>query len=87
MVLIKKRNFRPYILNWLIPKLGVGTSIGHIFYMAEAGTAIEQNLLDNGIPDSEIYHTLAAAEDATTTRRNDVVLVSNGNYAETTLTT
>jgi hypothetical protein len=86
MVLIKKRNFRPYILNWLIPKLGIGMSIGDIFYVATADSAMENNLKVNGVPDSEIYHTLAAVEDVMRDGRNDVALVCPGTYTETTET-
>lgn len=77
---IKKRDLRPYVLNWLTVKLELGDSIGEIFYMAEDGTAIYQNLLDNGVPDDRIYHTLASAYAATTTRQNDVILVTTGSY-------
>jgi len=82
-IVLKRRNFQPYVLNWLIPKLDVGTAIGKIFYMAEAGTAMEQKLKDNGIPDSEIYHTLTSAYAATTTGQNDVILIAPGLYVET----
>ena len=83
MVLIKKRNFKPYILNWLIPKLDVGTMIGNIYYMAVAGSAMEDRLKLNGIPDSEIFHTLTAAYAETTANQNDVILVAPGLYTET----
>lgn len=83
MVLIKKRNFKPYILNWLLPKLDVGLSIGNIFYVAEAASAMEDNLKLNGVPDSEIYHSLVTVEDAMTAGNNDVALVCPGTYTET----
>ena len=86
MVLIKKRNFKPYILNWLLPKLNVGLSIGNIFYVAPASGALEANLLDNGVPSSEIFHSLVTVEDAMRDGYHDVALIANGTYTETTET-
>lgn len=82
-VLIKKRNFKPYVLNWLMGELGLGLSIGNIFYVAEAASGMEQNLKDNGVPDSEIYHTLLSVEDAMVAGNNDVAVVAPGTYTET----
>ena len=83
MVLIKKRNFRPYILNWLNNKLGLGLGIGNIRYMATSGGEFESNLLDNGVPTSEIYTTVLAAEDDLTSAKNDVLLITPGVYSAT----
>jgi len=83
MVLIKKRNFRPYILNWLTNRLQLGLGIGNIYYVADSSSAFYQNLLDNGVPTNEIFSTVGAAESATTTTQNDVVLMCPGAYVET----
>jgi len=80
---IKKRNFKPYVMQWLANKLELGLGIGDIYYVAASGGVAYQNLLDNGVPTSEIFTTVGAAEDATTTTNNDVVLVTPGAYAET----
>jgi len=87
MTAVSKRYIQPHVLNWLSNTLGLGDSIGNIFYMAEAGSAMEAGLLANGVPDSLIYHTLATAYAATTTRQNDVILVTTGTYECSTLTT
>ena len=83
MVLIKKRNLKPYVLNWLIQELGVGTMIGDIYYMAVAGSQMETKLKANGIPDSEIFHSVVTAHAAMTANQNDVLLVTPGIYTET----
>jgi hypothetical protein len=87
MTAVSKRYIQTHVLNWLTNELGIGPAIGNVFYMAQAGTAMESMLLANGVPDSMIYHTLATAYAVTTAAQNDVVLITPGLYTETTMTT
>jgi len=83
---VKKRNLKPYVLNWLLNELRLADTVGNIYYMAEASSAFETRMLENGIPADRIFHTLAAAYAATTASQNDVILVSPGLYTETAVT-
>lgn len=80
---IRKRNLKPYVMQWLVDKLQLGLGIGDIYYVAASGGVAYQNLLDNGVPTSEIFSTVGAAYAATTTTQNDVVLMAPGAYVET----
>jgi len=80
---IRKRDFKPYILQWLTNKLNLGLGIGDVYYVADSSGAFYQNLLDGGVPTNEIFSTLSEAEDACTTTQNDVVCMTPGAYLET----
>jgi len=83
---IKKRDLKPYVLQWLSTKLELGLGIGKILYLATSGGEYEANLLDAGVPSSEIFSSLVAAEDDLTANKNDVLCVTPGLYTETATT-
>jgi len=79
---IKKRDLKPYVMQWLANKLGLGLSIGDIYYVAASGGLWEANLLENGVPSNEIFSTVTAGEDALTGGQHDVLCVTPGVYDE-----
>ena len=83
---IKRRDLKPYVLQWLSTKLELGLGIGKILYLATSGGEYEANLLDAGVPSSEIFSSLVAAEDDLTANKNDVLCVTPGLYTETATT-
>ena len=85
--IIKRRNLKPYVLQWLTNKLELGLSIGRIFYVSPSTTGFYQNLLDNGVPTSEIFASLVAGEDALRDGYNDVLCVAPGIITATAATT
>jgi hypothetical protein len=75
----RKRELKDRMLAWLAAKLGVGPSLGNVYYVAVADSLYEANLLGMGIKSSEIVHSLAAGEDLLTTGQNDVLCVAGGS--------
>jgi len=79
----RKRELKERMLAWLAAKLGVGPSLGDVYYLATADGAMEANLLEMGVKSSDIFHSLYTAEDAMTSGQNDVLCVTYGTYTET----
>src|SRR4030042_3098416 len=80
---IKKRNFKPYVMQWLVNKLGLGLGIGNIYYVADSTTEFYNNLVENGVPKDEIFSLPSLALAECTSSQNDVVMVAPGLYTET----
>lgn len=79
----KKRELKERMLAWLAGKLGVGPSLGDVYYLASDGGAMEANLLAMGISSDNIFHSFYTAEDALTTGQNDVLCVCRETFTET----
>jgi len=64
--------------------LGVGC--GNVYYVVAGRTSTNyfyQQLFDNGVGEDKIFTTLASAYAATTSGRNDVIIVTPGTYTVT----
>lgn len=83
MVLIKKRNFKPYVIQWLVNKLNLGLAIGNIKYVADSSSEFYNNIREAGVPTSEIFSLPSLAIADCTASQNDVVMVAPGLYTET----
>jgi len=75
----RKRELKDRMLAWISYKLGVGPSLGNVYYVAVADSLYEDNLLAMGIKSSEIVASLALGEDLLTTGQNDVLCVAGGS--------
>lgn len=81
--MIKLRNLDNSLTQWIMSVTNLGPGIGELFWAAPSTSSTSQfkaHLTDDlGVSDT-IYATPAAAEDATTAARNDIVLVMPGAY-------
>lgn len=84
--MIKKRNLDPSLIQWIMTQTGLGPGIGNIEYVAveESSTSrFGTQLGAMGITNGNISALPSLALDKTTSYRNDIVLVTPGNYVET----
>jgi hypothetical protein len=75
----RKRELKERMLAWIAAKLGVGPALGNIYYVVDADSLYEANLLGMGIKSSEIVHSLIDGEDLLTTGQNDVLCVAGSS--------
>ncbi len=84
--MIKKRNLDNSLIQWIMTVTGLGPGIGDVLYISPAASSSSKfttQLTDNNISDGNIYATLATAEAAIDSYRNDIMLVMPGAYVTT----
>lgn len=75
--MIKKGNLSASLKTWLMNTLQLGPDVGDVFYLAASGGVYEAYFAKTlGIPGDHLFATPVSALAATTTGRNDVILVS-----------
>jgi len=84
---IAYRHLTQALKYWIANQAGLGPGIGKLKYLAVADSAYEAYLLEQGVPSTEIFHTLVSGEDALTANRNDCLIAFPGTYTETEKTT
>ena len=83
-------DFNNLMSNGIPVETGLGVAVGEVKHLVatEASTDAYCDLLvQRGIPNSEIYSTLATAEAALTTNRNDTIVMHPGDHTATAAVT
>ncbi len=71
-----------HLASNLLGGLGLGLGIGEVHYLFSSTSAAPYlKLCDDGVDDTYLHSTLATAESALTTLRNDVILVSPESHS------
>jgi hypothetical protein len=82
--MIKRANLSSSLVQWMASTLQMGPGIGDVHYLVTSADAFHLWLIDQKVDAAHIHHTLATAEDALVTGRNDVMVVMPGSFATTT---
>lgn len=79
----RERDFKNNLVNWLGHSLGVGPTLGKIFFLAVPGGQYEANLKDFGVSSDKIFSSIHEAHDAMVSGRNDVLCVAPETFTVT----
>lgn len=83
--MIKRRNLDNSLIQWIMTVTGLGPGIGEIQYMARPDSSTSRHavqLANNNIAQGNVHGSLLLAEARTKGYRNDVILVTPGDYPE-----